>query len=203
MATCDLTLESYRHHAVEYVQKFEARPSREADVALTLRLAGVPRPRLLEVGFGSAREAGLLLQAGARYQGIDYSVEFVELARARFPQGDFREGDVRTCPLPSGLDAVFAIASLVHLPRAQLMAVLRRLSRALHPRGVFVMEIRASNRYRKEIRTDDFGSPRTFYFFNEAGVRKLAAGAGLVVEKLEKRAYGVKPWWWMVMRRAK
>lgn len=202
MASRDFTLESYRRHAAEYAGKFDARRGRADDVALALRLAAVANPRVLEVGFGSAREAGLFLESGARYEGIDYSEEFVALATARFPKGNFRVGDVRTCPLPSGLDAVFAIASLVHLPRRELAGALGRLSRALRPGGIFVMEIRASDRYRKEIRDDDFGSKRAFYFFNEASVRKLAAAAGLYVETLEKREYGGKPWWFAAMRRA-
>ena len=201
MAPRDPTLASYRRNAADFAAKFEARPGREDDVARVLRLAGVPNPRVLEVGFGSGREAGLFLEAGAQYHGVDYAPEFVAMARGRFPGARFEAGDVRACPLPSGMDAVCAIASLVHLGRRDLAAVLARLGATLRPGGVLAGDLRAADRYRRDVRAEGDGSERAFYFFSEAGFRAVAAVAGLTVEALEKREYGGSPWWWFVLRR--
>lgn len=200
MAARDFTLESYRRHAEAFARKFDA--IAHPDVADVFSRLGKARPRVLEIGFGGGRDGAWLAASGADYRGVDFSPELVALARAKYPGVRFDELDVRTGELPGGNGLVLALASLVHLPRAQLEAAFAKVRGSLVPGGIFALSLRRAPRYRKEIRSDDFGSRREFYFFNEAAVRKLAASVGLDVGRIEAREFGGGDWWFLELRRA-
>jgi SAM-dependent methyltransferase len=54
--------------------------------------------RLLDAGCGSGQFAQLASARGAKVTGLDASPAFVEIARARTPDGDFRVGELESLP---------------------------------------------------------------------------------------------------------
>jgi len=102
---------------------------------------------LLELGFGSGREAAFLLQNGHDVRAIDASAGMVEEALRRHPELSGR----LTCeaqPLQEGsrllgesFDAVLAIAVLMHIPDSDLFETIFQLKRLLKPRGMAFISV--------------------------------------------------------------
>ena len=57
-----------------------------------------PGTRLLDAGCGAGQFAQLAAAKGARVAGLDASPAFVEIARSRVPEGDFRVGELESLP---------------------------------------------------------------------------------------------------------
>jgi ubiquinone/menaquinone biosynthesis C-methylase UbiE len=94
----------------------------------------------LELGCGTGAFSRLLANASERVLALDLSPNMVRVARersARFPNIDFQVADVLTRKLPAEtFDCVATIATLHHLPAAE---VLPKLKRALKPGGVLLV----------------------------------------------------------------
>ena len=103
----------------------------------------------------------------------------------------------------SGFDAVFANASLFHVPRALLPRVLGELSDALVPEGVlFCSNPRAFDRDLEGWRGERYGTYLTIESWTE-----VISAAGFVLERRYLRPSGSKPseqpWLAMVWRKPK
>ena len=94
-----------------------------------------PGAHIADAGCGSGRDTRAFLQKGYVVTAFDSSPEMVRLAAAytgqncivvRFQDMNFREE----------FDAVWACASLLHVPRREMPDVLRRFVTALRPGGV-------------------------------------------------------------------
>lgn len=101
----------------------------------------IPDPcrEALEIGCGAGGFTRLLAARSERVLALDLSPNMIGLAArssARFANIDFRVADVLTMELPPGrFDCVATIATLHHLPFAE---VLPKIERALRPGGVLL-----------------------------------------------------------------
>ena len=93
---------------------------------------------ILEVGCGSGRDAAYFLSKGLVVTAFDGSTAMVEQARAR------TEGLVSCTtwdmtqhhwPWQGQMDGIWASASLLHLPRAEMFPVWQSMQKALSPEG--------------------------------------------------------------------
>jgi len=91
--------------------------------------------RILDAGCGSGRDAKAFLQRGFAVTAIDASPQLARLAsqHAGIEVQVMRFSDVAWS---DRFDGIWACASLLHVPRAELPATLRRLVGALKPGGV-------------------------------------------------------------------
>jgi ubiquinone/menaquinone biosynthesis C-methylase UbiE len=102
----------------------------------------VPAPcrEALDIGCGTGEFSRLLASRSGRVLGLDLSPNMIRLAAersARFTNIDFRVADVLTTELPAErFDCVATIATLHHLPLAE---VLPKIKRALRPGGVLLV----------------------------------------------------------------
>ena len=114
-----------------------------------LKHCGSRRALILDIGCGPGRDLAAFIAAGHCAVGIEPCAEFVEQARRRGCEvlsGSF--ADVRApgfaARLPAefrrrgGVDGIFCLASLFHLPREDLPEVLRALLALLRPGGVLM-----------------------------------------------------------------
>jgi SAM-dependent methyltransferase len=90
---------------------------------------------VLDIGIGGGRTTGLLASRASSYVGVDISPEMLDLARARFPGVDLREGDAAgLAGLP---DAAFDLVvfsyngldALDHTRRGRALAAMARVTR--------------------------------------------------------------------------
>jgi 2-polyprenyl-3-methyl-5-hydroxy-6-metoxy-1,4-benzoquinol methylase len=111
------------------------RRMREILGALTdSRVAGA---RVLEVGCGMGRLSSKLRQFG-KVTAVDLGVKIIETAQARYPDIDFRSGNIHTLDLPvNSFDVIVTLETLSHVPDQP--GFLHRLAELLKPGGLFLI----------------------------------------------------------------
>jgi ubiquinone/menaquinone biosynthesis C-methylase UbiE len=71
---------------------------------------------ILDVGCGPGYASAAAHERGATPTGLDFSAEMIAIARQKFPQIEFRQGDAQNLPFPDGtFDRVVANFALLHL----------------------------------------------------------------------------------------
>ena len=131
-----ITLGHYDRQAREFW-----RGTRDHDVSqnietLLRHIEGEPPWSILDLGCGPGRDLAAFAAMGHTAIGLDGSAEFVAMARS-FSGCEVWRQDFLRLDLPGErFDAVFANASLFHVPARELPRVLRELRATLKPRGV-------------------------------------------------------------------
>jgi ubiquinone/menaquinone biosynthesis C-methylase UbiE len=113
---------------------------------LTRALAGIERPRILDVACGTGRTLSQLHAAlpGARLYGLDLSPYYVQAARqllAHVEDASFVVENAEAMPFQDGtFDAVTSTYLFHELPRNARRAALSEMLRVLKPGGLLVLE---------------------------------------------------------------
>jgi len=107
--------------------------------------------RLLDVGCGSGDAAAYLQKAveavGGSVVGIDISSEMLKLASDK--EVDVIQMDIENLAFSDGsFDAIWAMSSLLHLPKRCLPAVLERIANLLKDDGVLYISVKKGYRER-------------------------------------------------------
>lgn len=104
-----------------------------ADIVRASPAAGT----VVDVGCGPGQVAADLARAGLDVVGVDPSVEMLRIARAAYPDLRFAPGDAMLDALPDvTVRAVLARYSLIHIPPANVPAVLDRWFQLLQPGAI-------------------------------------------------------------------
>ena len=96
---------------------------------------------ILDLGCGSGRDTKVFLDRGYLVDAVDGSEELCALA-SRYTGIDVRCSDFTTIDCKEQYDAIWACASLLHIPSDRLPALLERLQDALRQGGVFYMSFK-------------------------------------------------------------
>ena len=174
MAKKDFTIEYYNNEADRF---FESTVSVDFSKIQEQFLKYVkPGGRILDLGCGSGRDSRAFLERGYEVVAVDGSRELAKIAGAYIGQkvivADFREFE------PEGtFDGIWACASLLHLLREEIAAVMRRMAAHLAEGGCFY----ASFKY-GEFQGERNG--RYFTDMTEESFRELLEGVpGLAIEE--------------------
>ncbi|WP_322921786.1 class I SAM-dependent methyltransferase [Nocardioides renjunii] len=134
--------------------------------------------RVLEVGSGAGRDALLMEQLGLAVRRTDVTPAFVDLLRGQGHTCDLLDPLTDDLAAPEGpYDAVWANASLLHVARDDLGAVLARLAAVTRPAGILRMSV-------KEGDGDGWSThgsirlPRHFTYWRAGPLAQVAAAAG-------------------------
>lgn len=128
----------YAAHAEEYCRQ-TSEPRRDETYQPFVALLS-PGAQVLDAGCGSGRDSLALARQGFRVAAIDASPEMVREARARGV--DARVLSFQELGFASEFDGIWAGASLLHVPRAEVPGVLRRFHQALRPAGVLYASLK-------------------------------------------------------------
>lgn len=112
------TIDFYDHHAVSWVAKNgpQVEPSFWAPELVTFH-EYLPAGKIIEIGFGGAREAVMLIDYGYTYTGIDPAQGLVALAQQQFPDQKFYHHSLFDYPVQKDLyDGFWCAAVLLHIP---------------------------------------------------------------------------------------
>jgi 2-polyprenyl-3-methyl-5-hydroxy-6-metoxy-1,4-benzoquinol methylase len=128
-------------------------------------LASVPAGGdILDVGCGSGRDTLAFQRGGYRVTAIDPSAGMAPVASERIsqPVALLQAQDVTA---EYQFDGIWACASLLHVPRAEMEAVFARLTRALRPDGVWHMSFKLGE-------AEEVSDARLFNDYTEASLRR-------------------------------
>ena len=157
------TIAYYDDHAEEFI-----RSTFDVDMADLYRpfLEYIPQGgRILDAGCGSGRDSLAFLQLGFEVVSIDASERMVEATRS-VAGGDVQQMNFESVDFEHEFDAIWACASLLHVPRQDLGAVFVRLGRALKSKGILYLSFKHGNCERTE-------HGRFFHDLDEVALRSL------------------------------
>jgi SAM-dependent methyltransferase len=196
------TLAHYQRNAESFWQGTRDHDVTQNYAALLDALGGRRGLRILDFGCGPGRDLAAFRALGQLPVGLDGCQAFAELARAHAGCEVLHQNFFALDLGERRFDGVFANASLFHVPRALLPAVLAELARVLVPGGVlFCSNPRAFSAYEEGWNGERYGCYLTI-----EGWTEVIAGAGLTLERAYLRPDGKppaeQPWSAMVWRKA-
>jgi SAM-dependent methyltransferase len=197
-AVARATVAAYDAHAAAYAEGLQALEADE-DLQRAFAAAVGAGGRVLEVGSGPGRDAALLETLGLDVRRTDITPAFVDLLRGHGHAADVLDPltDDLDDPARPGTpyDGVWASASLLHVDRADLPALLTRLAEATRPGGVLAVSLKEGDG--EAWSTHGFvGAPRRFVYWREEGLRAALDAAGWDVVEINhtRSARTGEPW---------
>lgn len=170
-------------------------------------LARLPaRGHLLDLGCGAGEPfARTFLERGWQVTGVDFSPAMLELAGRYAPAMTPILADMRAVDFPARtFDAIAAVYSLFHVPRAEHPALFARMHEWLRPSGVLLLTY-ATRAYTGQ---DRFEGTKRFMdrelFYSHATPEELHAqleAAGLAVLEARERSIGGEAFLWVTAAR--
>ena len=98
--------------------------------------------RVLDLGCGAGEPiAQWFIAEGFRLTGIDFAGAMLDIARARWPHGDWRLADMRVLDLSETFDGIIAWNSFFCLTKDEQRLTLGRMARHLAPGGALLFTI--------------------------------------------------------------
>lgn len=73
--------------------------------------------------------------------GVDFAPAMLDIARRRWPEGDWRQADMRDFDLADRFDGIIAWDSLFHLMASEQLNALSRMARHLKPGGQLLLTV--------------------------------------------------------------
>ncbi|HBR80293.1 MAG: hypothetical protein UX09_C0015G0030 [Candidatus Uhrbacteria bacterium GW2011_GWE2_45_35] len=158
------------------------------------------RGTVLDVGCGSGVKSKYLTNNGLKVVGIDFSENLIAIARRENLTSEFLIMDMRdVAELNREFDCVFAQASLLHIPRAEVVDVIKKLLKVLKIGGYFYAAVKGVKEDRQEegIKIeDDYGYEyqRFFSYFRPEEIHQHFVEAGLEVVWENSMKTGNREW---------
>lgn len=130
---------------------------------------------LLEIGAGTGRDGQFFKASGLDVTCVDLSPEMVSLCRSKGLRAHVR--DVLDLRLPPGsFDTVYALNSLLHVPKIDLPIALNEIRKLLRPDGLFYLGVYGGVDSEGVWGDDPYEPKRFFSFHTDEGVLE-AVGA--------------------------
>ena len=141
MAQPDATRAVYEEQASTY-DKQRSRALFEARWLARFTACLPPGGRILDLGCGAGEPiARWFIAEGFRVTGVDFAQAMLEIARTRWPDGDWRQGDMRDLNLGETFDGIVCWDSFFHLTPDEQRAFMPRLRKHLVPGGTVLLTV--------------------------------------------------------------
>ena len=131
-----LTLGHYDRRAEAYWEGTRDHDVSQNVAALLRHVEGSPPFAILDFGCGPGRDLTTFAEMGHHAVGLEGAARLAEMARRNSGCDVWRQDFLKLDLPPQRFDAVFANASLFHVPSQELPRVLRQLHTTLKSRGV-------------------------------------------------------------------
>lgn len=140
--------------------------------------------KVLDHGCGIGRDVEMLTKKGFDVTGIDRAEKLLEIAREKSPSAHIIKGDILTLPFKDKeFDAVWSMASLVHLYNQELEKALSEIHRVLKEKGTLFVSVKEG-----EPRLDERQGVKLYFMqFSEEEIRNFIEKAGFEILSLEKK----------------
>lgn len=98
--------------------------------------------RVLDLGCGAGEPiARWFIAEGFQVTGVDFAEPMLEIARARWPDGDWRQGDMRHLDLGETFEGIIAWDSFFHLRPDEQRLCIAHMARHLVPGGSLLVTV--------------------------------------------------------------
>lgn len=137
--------------------------------------------RLLEIGAGTGQDSAFFQEQGFEVVATDLSPEMVAHCRKKGIEAqvmDFLHLEFE----PESFDAVYALNCLLHVPNADLPAVLQAIRALLRPGGLFFMGVYGGEEYEGIDEIDDHDPPRFFSSRTDEQIQRFARESFEIVD---------------------
>lgn len=177
------TIAVYNAKAKEYASKLdEYAPRPEQDKFISLLPQGAT---ILDAGCGPGRDSEYFAQHGLNVTGVDLSEKLLEIAKNRVPQIEFLKQDLRKLEFPAqSLDGIWACASLLHLQREEIPAVLQGFHKILKENGILFILVKEGKGEANVAEKLSSYAVRHFTYFMSDELKMLVENAGFIVEDI-------------------
>ncbi len=149
----------------------------------------LPRGKVIDIGCGTGRDAGLFKKDGYEYVGVDISTGMLSEARKLFSEADFRQMDLMKLDFPDGyFDGIWSFATYLHIPKAEINDALNEARRVIKIGGIGFIVIKKGS---KEGYFDSDYGKRYWSFYGKNQFAKILENNGFEIIKFweDKRAY--------------
>jgi SAM-dependent methyltransferase len=147
-----------------------------------------------DLGCGPAYDGLRLADKGLQVVGIDLSAGMLEVA-AQHLGAHLIQADLRALPIASQhLDGIWNVASMLHIPEHDTVAVLTEFRRIMKPSGSFVLVTALGDASRHEAVPYASDESRWFVYRDPMVLRAQMTDAGFVIQH-EKEVQGNRRWW--------
>jgi len=118
-----------------------------------------PGNKILDIGCGPGLKSEVLAGRGLKVVGIDISEKMIKIAKQKVPDGKFIVLDMRNIDqLKENYEGIFAQASLLHIPKNEVVAVLKKITSKLKNDGYFYIAVKEKKEVDEEVRfEEDYG----------------------------------------------
>ena len=159
---------------------------------------------VLDVGCGSGVKTKCLISKGLKIIGIDFSENLIKIAKREVPNGDFQVLDIwKIDEIKEKFDGIFAQASLLHIPKKDIVSLLQKIDQKLKPSGYFyiaVKEKKSQNQDEEIVQENDYGYnyERFFSYFT---MKELINYFQILNYKIvyKKRIFTGKKYWLQII----
>ena len=168
-------IESYNKYAQERdTYKKEAWKIEERAIFLAL-LQSKEKRSLLEMGAGPGHDSKFFQDMGLAVTCIDLSPEMIKLCQQKGLSAQVMDmTDLNFHP--DSFDAVYALNSLLHIPKANFRTVLKNVKKVLKPSGLFYLGVYGSDKESEGIREQDTYNPKRFFsFYTDENIQKTTS----------------------------
>lgn len=196
------TIETYD----DTVNEYEAN-TREIEYFASLRDFSEKLPkgaRVLDLGCGWGKDSEFLYNYGFQVEGIDLSAKMIHRAKELFPKINFRVKDIRNLDYESNtFDGIWASASLLHIPRENILNVIRSLFRFIKKGGFIFLSVKQGleHQAKEEFIPDHrYGDRYKFWsFYEPETISGYLEQTGFVIDTIrldtiKKSSYSTNPW---------
>jgi cyclopropane fatty-acyl-phospholipid synthase-like methyltransferase len=165
-----------------------------------------PGAAVLDLGCGAGVPVTRWLAQRFAVTGVDLSAKQLEMARRLVPAARLLKADMTDISLaPETFDAVVALHSIIHVPRAEHSALLGNIHRWLKPGGGFLATWALGEWEGEESDWEGWGAPMRWSHHDGETSLGLLRGSGFAIESAEARptrgARGEESWLWVLARK--
>jgi SAM-dependent methyltransferase len=119
---------------------------------------------LLEIGPGAGKDSLFFQENGLNVKCVDLSPELVKICQQKGLDAQVMDMTELSFPEES-FDVVYALNSLLHIPKKDLPTVLKNIQTVLKPNGLFYMGVYGSENESERIWENDSYTPKRFFAF--------------------------------------
>jgi len=166
-------IQSYNRQAEQRNKgEIEDWKAKERAAFLTL-LQREEKQTLLEIGAGHGRDSKFFQENGLQVTCIDLSTEMVKLSQQKGLSAGLMD-IVHLGLLDTSFEAIYALNSMLHLPKKELPIALQNIRRILKPHGLFFLGVYGGYDFEGIWEEDPYNPKRFFSLYSDENLKQVA-----------------------------